>query len=162
MKEIYELEKWIWTNEDFDQMGWHDSNIYSFAFYPEQLEFALDIDYIFKWVHPKSGGKYFKFWISPVTMVFENIYDLVMDIDTISGLEIDDINRDNPQKPRNAQYIGKQTEWSWNIECHQGLISLKPVGFKMFVNSAPVLSKNQSLGLESRGGINFTRGKTQT
>lgn len=48
----YQLEKYLWTEEDFNQMGWHDSNIYAIAF-GENFEFKLDIDYIFQWVHPK-------------------------------------------------------------------------------------------------------------
>jgi hypothetical protein len=30
--EEYELEKWIWTEADFDVMGWHDSSIHALAF----------------------------------------------------------------------------------------------------------------------------------
>jgi len=159
MREIYKLDKWIWTDEDFERMGWHDSNIYSFAFYPEQYEFALDLDYIFKWIHPKKPGGYFNYWISPVTMIFENVYDLAFDIETSSGLEIDKIRRYNQKKPKNSQYINKEMEWSWDIKCHEGLISLKSIGFKMFVKSSPAFSDEQSIGLEKRGGVNFARGK---
>ena len=52
MKQEYKLEKWIWTEADFDVMGWHDSQIHATAFFPEDFELVLDIDYIFDWVHP--------------------------------------------------------------------------------------------------------------
>lgn len=160
MKNIYKLNKWIWTEKDFDQMRWHDSLIYSMSFFSEKYEFSLDIDYIFEWIHPKHGEKYFKFWIAPATIVFENFYDLILDLETSSGLDIDAITRKNPQIPKNVKYIKKDTEWTWEIECQQGSISFKSVGFKMYVNSAPILSSKQYLGLDVRGGINFTRGKT--
>ena len=46
----FELEKDTWSDTDFDVMGWHDARIYAFAFIPEEYEYRLDIDYIFKWV----------------------------------------------------------------------------------------------------------------
>ncbi|TWF33683.1 hypothetical protein FHW36_112124 [Chitinophaga polysaccharea] len=49
----YELEKSIWTEEDFEVMSWHDSQIYKMAL-KEDLEF--DIDYIFKWNQPDLEG----------------------------------------------------------------------------------------------------------
>ncbi len=49
----YILEKSIWTDLDFENMGWHDSRIHSVAF-GENFELIFDIDYIFKWL---SVGK---------------------------------------------------------------------------------------------------------
>jgi hypothetical protein len=34
MKHEYKIEKWIWTEADFDVMGWHDSQIHAMAFFP--------------------------------------------------------------------------------------------------------------------------------
>lgn len=54
--EIFELEKSIWTHDDFEEMSWHDSNIYGLTIERNEdnftTDFLLDIDYIFKWVHP--------------------------------------------------------------------------------------------------------------
>lgn len=40
----YTLEKTLWTDQDFDDMGWHDSRIHSIATIPEKFEVMFDID----------------------------------------------------------------------------------------------------------------------
>jgi hypothetical protein len=160
MKDLYNLEKWIWSDKDFEQMVWHDCPIYSLAFFSEDYEFALDIDYIFKWIHPPKGKKHFKFWIAPVTVVFENSYDIIFDIETNKRLNIDNITKGNPQKPKNSKFVKKDSEWDWKIECQEGSINIKSVGFKMYVKSNPILTINQNLGISERGGVNFNRYKT--
>ena len=162
MQTKYQLEKWIWTESDFDQMGWHDNNIYGLSFFPEDFEFALDIDYIFQWINPVNPDTYYKFWLSPATLVFENVYNTILNIETDSGLEIADIHRTNPQKPKNSKFIKRDTEWTWQIDCQEGDISLISVGYKMFIRSRPILSQNQKIGLDKRGGISFHRGKIAT
>ena len=67
---VYELEKEVWSETDFDVMGWHDASIWSMVSNAKQLEYLFDIDYIFKWIYPKENEKYFKFWVAPATMFF--------------------------------------------------------------------------------------------
>jgi hypothetical protein len=55
----YTLEKKVWTDQDFEQMGWHDCNIYKIRL-TEDLE--LDIDYILQWNKPDLEGLPFTFW----------------------------------------------------------------------------------------------------
>jgi hypothetical protein len=106
----------LWTESDFEIMGWHDSNIYAVAFSPEKFEIAFDIDYIFQWVHPKQNETCFSFWVSPATLVFKNVYDVEFHIELYDGrLEIDSINRECIGTARNAQHIRKDEEWIWNI-----------------------------------------------
>jgi hypothetical protein len=111
MTDTYELEKWLWTEIDFEIMGWHDCHIYAIAFVSEKFEIAFDIDYIFEWVYPKPNEKYFSFWVSSATLVFENAYNIEFDISSYNGeLEIDLIKRESIGIPRNAQHIGKNEE----------------------------------------------------
>ncbi len=46
----YQLEKNIWTDTDFEKMGWHDNHIYKIRLIKD-LE--LDIDYILQWNSPE-------------------------------------------------------------------------------------------------------------
>jgi hypothetical protein len=55
MAEKYELEKWVWSEADFEEMVWHDARIHAIAFLPDSFEFVLDIDYILRWVQPAEG-----------------------------------------------------------------------------------------------------------
>jgi hypothetical protein len=155
------LEKTIWTEEDFDVMGWHDSYIYAISF-GVNYELILDIDYIFKWVQPTESNEYFKFLVSPCTLVFENVHDLKFDIEISEPfeLQISDITRNNPQRPINADYIKRETEHHWRIETQQGDITLKSVGYKQYVRQQPILQDSQLIGFTDRGKTSFDRTTT--
>lgn len=150
----YELEKEVWSENDFNVMGWHDASIWSMAPNSEQFEYLLDLDYIFKWVHPEEGETYFKFWVAPVTMVFENTSDVKIEIESQQGLiEVSDLHMEYPELTPN----GKFTSHTYRFECQEGEILIKATGFKMYVRQKPKLIQGQSFKLEERGGVNFKR-----
>src|SRR5688572_22325516 len=126
----YKLEKSIWTDADFENMDWHDNPIHAIAF-TDNFELLLDIDYIFDWV---SKRKEYIFWISPCTLVFENVYDLTFEIGPITpGLTIDFVTKENPQKPTNSDFINRDTEFDWIIATQEGTMKFKSVGFTQYV-----------------------------
>ncbi|RYY84391.1 MAG: hypothetical protein EOO15_19480 [Chitinophagaceae bacterium] len=150
----YQLEKSLWTEEDFETMGWHDCHIHAISF-GENFDLLFDIDYIFKWVTHKSP---FDFWVSPCTLVFENVYDIVFDLNfSTGGLDIADIYKEGPNVPRNAAHIGRELEYTWKIELQEGAIQFKSVGYKQFVRRLPVFQKEQYLDLSERGGVSFEK-----
>ena len=152
----YTIEKPVWTEADFEQMGWHDVHIRAIAFHPEIFEFWLDIDYIFKWVAPGTGETHYSFWIAPATLAFENLYNVKFDIGSHDGgMELQGIKRSEASTPRNA--VAKQTEWLWSLDCNEGQISFRSVGFSQFIRRPPVLTRVQRLTLAQRGGISFYR-----
>jgi len=153
----YQLEKWVWTEADFDQMGWHDARIYALAFPDDTFEFLLDIDYILQWIDPGPSETYYKFWLVPATLVFHNVHDLQIDLEPFAGLEIQDVTREDPQRPKNAEYVGRDTEWRWTIETHEGAISLNAVGYTQYLRKKPIYCQQSSLDLYVRGGISFER-----
>lgn len=152
----FKLEKRVWTEADFDIMGWHDCTIYAVAFL-SQFELAFDIDYIFQWVQPQGEETNFSFCVSQATLVFENVYDFdaVLHFHS-SRIKIDAIKRESPSRPRNAEYIGKETEWEWTIDCQQGDISFHSVGYNLFARAEPVLIASQTLDENTRN-ISFDR-----
>ena len=157
--EEYKLEKWIWTEADFDVMGWHDSQVHAIAFFHEQFELALDIDYIFRWVDPPPNETYFRFCIAPATLVFKNVHDVEFEIDSYNGkLEIDNILREDESIPINAELIGTTREWLWRIECQEGEIRFRSVGYEQSIRVAPQLVSAQTLDRKTIG-ISFARGK---
>ena len=150
----YELEKPAWDDSDFELMGWHDARIWSMLADTDAFEFLLDLDYIFKWVQPGEGETYFSFWVAPVTMVFENAHTVRIDIESQLGeIEVADLHREVPEPTR----TGDAVQHTYRFECQEGELSLKATGFKMFVRQAPVLLQRQSLSLQQRGGISFSR-----
>src|SRR5438105_3605875 len=140
----YKLEKNIWTHADFEIMGWHDCVIYVIRF-DSNLEF--DIDYIFKWVNPVDDEKFNKFWISPATLIFENVENLKIEIDLqfINGIEIFEIKREK----------SLHDKFKWAIETQEGNIEFISSGYKQYTKKSPVLKTNQCLSQEERGGYNF-------
>jgi hypothetical protein len=162
--ETFTLDKNIWTQDDFDIMGWHDATIRALAleegsrFLKNNL--VLDIDYIFKWVVSEAPESVITFWVAPCTMIFKNRFDLEMDFEgsncgdlmDIAGLHLKDkvFNKDN-----SLLYAGLIYEWA--MELHQGLISLKSDGFEQIVRRNPIYTPQQVLSMEERGGISFER-----
>jgi hypothetical protein len=89
------LSKSIWTHADFDVMGWHDAALYCFTVLPDSFEFAMDLDYITKWVHPVLPDKHFNFYVSPATLVFHDAQNITVALKMaiLSDVEILDIQR---------------------------------------------------------------------
>ena len=152
--ETYELEKAIWSEADFGQMGWHDVLIWGMLANPDSFEYLFDLDYIFKWVHPKEEETVFSFWIAPVTMVFYRAHDISIDIDSSQGtIEIADLNMEEPRKTGNNML----TEYFFRFDCQEGEISLWATGFQLFVRQHPVHRQVQHFNLQERKGISFER-----
>lgn len=152
MRDHYQLEKAVWTSNDFEVMGWHDSRVWAMVAAEESYEFAMDLDYIFKWVHPEPGETYFQFWVAPVTMVFENAHDISIDIESsLGGIEVADLQREEPTPN------GALTDYLYRFECQEGTISLRATGYRLYVRSEPRLRQSQCLSLAERGGISVER-----
>ncbi|MBS1771750.1 MAG: hypothetical protein JST82_02735 [Bacteroidetes bacterium] len=155
MSETYILEKAVWTEQDFDQMSWHDVQIFAMSFLQQDdglIHLAFDIDYIFKWVHPHKPGGYFSFWLAPCTLIFENVYNLELNIDTknySAEIEIDRIEMNG------LNVFGERMFSNWQINLHNGSIDFESTGYKQIVRREPILNKGQYFDLSERGGISF-------
>ncbi|MBL7999657.1 MAG: hypothetical protein JNL32_13610, partial [Candidatus Kapabacteria bacterium] len=90
--------KEVWTDNDFEEMGWHDSYIHAISFPYDTLDLSLDIDYLFKWVFDDKDNMY-DFWVSPCTLTFVNVLDIKIELNFQNsiGLYIVAILRDNPR-----------------------------------------------------------------
>lgn len=139
---IYELEKRIWTDADFDKMGWHDNHIYKIRL-TEDLE--MDIDYIFKWNHPDLEGLPFTFWVAPATLVFKKIKNLRFEfaIGFEDSLEIEDIERENNNQ--------------WTVITRQGTIQFTSEGFEQFIRQDPSFQFGQTISFAERYGYSLDR-----
>src|SRR5687767_3437713 len=138
----YEIEKRIWTDSDFDKMGWHDNHIYKIRL-TEDLE--MDIDYIFKWNQPNLEGLPFTFWVAPATLVFKNIENLrfEFDIELEDSFEIEDIERENKNQ--------------WTVITRQGNIQFTSEGFEQFIRQDPSFQFGQTISYAERNGYSLDR-----
>jgi hypothetical protein len=155
MPESYWRDKWIWNDADFEQMGWHDVRIHAMAFRREGYDFALDIDYMLEWVHPAEGETYYRFWIAPASLVFENVSSMEMDLASMGSFTILHLER-GERTPTRAGFEGPAEQWLWTLECLEGVIELRATGFRQIIRRAPVLASSQVLDEVERGGISFS------
>ncbi len=156
----FKLDKSVWTQDDYENMSWHDANIYGLTIEKIEdnwtAEFLLDIDYIFKWVHPIPPAQTFTFWVAPCTLIFKECFDLDMDFktdgDCLDLMEIADMYLKSKTEQVKNKFV-----YEWTIELQQGQITLKSYGFEQIVRQQPKHVKGQVLTLNERGGINFGR-----
>lgn len=160
MAEYLDIDKFVWDQSDFERMEWHDCSIHAFAFKDEDFEFALDIDYILKWIGPEGSETHFKFLIAPATLIFGNVWDINIDLEVVSALELQDLHRENPRTPKNAKYAQGSTEFDWRVVTNGGDITFKSNGFKLHLRNRPIETSSQKMKITERGGISFeTQGK---
>jgi hypothetical protein len=158
--ELFELDKSIWTHDDYETMGWHDSNIYGCTIEKNRdtrtSDFVLDIDYIFKWVQPVLPSRTFTFWISPCTLIFKDCFDLRIDLRTDGGsldlLEISDLILKGKTEQEENRFV-----YEWLIELQKGFITLKSYALEQVVRQKPRHVQEQVLTFDERGGISFER-----
>ena len=133
-------------------MGWHDNPIHAFAFGPRPHEVSFDIDYIFKWEQPLPGEKYYRFWISPATLVFEEVFDLKVDHAAYAGLTI--LNVERAEVTKGGVSFPKKL-WNWKLDCVEATWTICASGYRQFIRRQPVLLGQQRLTEEERGGFSF-------
>ena len=148
-----EKSKFTMKTDDFTIMNWHDCKIYAIAFQESEFKLLFDLDYIYKWILDEDGR--YKFLVAPVTLVFENVCDFNVDIEYNLDVTIEEIQRSNPSKPKNSDYIKKDTQWDWIIETRNGEISFKSVGYTQYTRKYPIYKKTQFLDFGERGGYSF-------
>ena len=156
MRTKYELEKIVWSEEDFDHLAWRDCTIHALAFPLGAFDLLLDIDYIFEWISPVEPERNYQFWIAPVTLAFENVHEIKIDFDICDHIQIGNIEREKAT-PRESEYIHRFKEWNWDISCTRGDITFLATGFKMFARTPPLLAAVSRLDPAARGGYSFDR-----
>lgn len=144
----YTLEKRLWTEADFEQMGWHDNLIYRMRL-TQDLE--LDIDYILKWNQPDVEGMPFTFWVAPATLIFPNVQQIYFDLETDFDVhEISDITK-----------AETENGIRWTIMMQQGEISFIAPSYQQFIRQDPSFQYGQTISYQERNGYSLERTTNQ-
>lgn len=140
----------------YDDINFHDCLMYSFGFDSDNYELLFDIDLILEWHTDKPK---WRFSVCPVTIVFKNVYDIEMDINSNTQLIMDDIIKSNPQTPKNINYLPTNTlEYDWYFDLIVGgEIRFKSIGMTMYQRKEEIITSNQTLTLEERGGFSLNK-----
>ena len=146
-------EKTVWTEADLEDWSWHDAHIHSFALAGKDSLFGdltLDIDFITQW---DREGDRFLFHVAPATLVFHDIYDLVVDVDfarvrlAMGPLSIDGIEREPGDNPLVAEF-----RYCLPVNDPSGSIRFVGNRFTMTLRKAPVVQHGQRLKHDQRTG----------
>jgi len=151
------IDKWVRSDEDFKEMNWHDVVIHAMATNDEMLsgpdeeprfesqQLILDIDYVLNW-RESLAERRADFWVSPATLVFEEISDLNVNFRSEYGIPLLVIYT-----------IGREGR-RWSISLGEGQISFDSAGFKQYIRREPVLKSHFTYLTDSeRGGFSFRR-----
>jgi hypothetical protein len=151
------LEKYLWTDADFDRMGWHDCYIHAFTsiIEPDELrfEFLLDIDYIVRWVVPDPPTGELYFWVAPATLVFLFACEIAVELYAESAWQPAVISLQRVETRPTPDGLGTYTHWV--MDTTNGRISLWAPSFMQYIRKPPIYQRGQVLGLEERGGVSF-------
>jgi hypothetical protein len=148
----YTLEKGIWTQDDFEHMGWHDSTIHAMAFVLNEWDLGFDIDYLLQWIHPTPPETSFSFWIAPATLVFHNVSEVKCDFfgPCATSLTLQAIKRSDEQQTPSGM-----SKWLWTLDGNEGTIHFFATGYTQYFRRSPSFQTSQELSFETRGGISF-------
>jgi|SRR5687768_8902613 len=145
----YKLEKQVWTDADFEQMGWHDCNIYKIRL-TQDLE--MDIDYVLQWNKSDLEGLPFTFLVAPATLVFRSVQNLTFDFDIgfEDAFEIEDIERTK-----------SGNHYHWTIITRQGDIQFNSQGYEQHIRQQPFFEFVQNISFIERYGYSLDRTTNQ-
>lgn len=135
-----DLSRTLWTDADFDVMGWHDNRIIGLTFPNDDMRFSIDFVYIFHW--EREGDRFTGFWVSPCRLIFENVFDLEIALDIGSYQQLDILNIDRSDKIVHPTGV---TSMKYEIGCGSGFIKLRSTGYRQQVLKPPVFSESQDL-----------------
>ena len=157
MDDSFIVEKWVWTENDLEEMGWHDCHVHALAFDPETAELLFDLDYILKWINPGQGENHYSFWSAPATLVFSEVENLKVNLEPFPAFELDAISREKQQNVEAPSSLPTSTTWLWTLDFFNGRITFNSTGFRQYIRKPPILNTTQSLTLDQRGGYSFDR-----
>jgi hypothetical protein len=104
---------------------------------------------IIEWVPPEAPATTLSFWICPATLVFDQAWDLITDIDLRGWsfqLSLNAIERSGPDE---------RGFYEWTLAGDNFTIGLSARGFMQYLRHAPIHSPGYALSVEERGGFSF-------
>lgn len=148
------MNDYLWTQEQFYEMSWHDNHVHAFRIEEGAHGsgmLILDLDYILDWI---SNAKGYQFRIIPVTLKFFEVSDLRVSLDyasptaALGPFSIHDIERKYVQRERYTAQI-----WTIAINWPAGEISFESSGFEQHGQGCSVISDGQYLSPDERKEI---------
>jgi hypothetical protein len=146
------IAKSVWTEADFESVGWHDNAVHAFAFepaspYPGRL--LVDLDHIIEWVSPVPPETRFSLLDVPVHAGVRprlGPHGRRRSHRRSFTLQLNTILRSEPD-PRGFH--------EWTLEGHDFTLRLSATGFTQYLRRPPIRSFQQRLETDEHGGLSF-------
>lgn len=147
-----------WTENDFDQMSWHDNAVHGIKIIEGEHgsgEFVLDLDYILDWLPSQNSIDCFQFRVAPAELRFHEATNLRVSLDYASAtaaLTPFSIHRIHVES---VIYEGGVRSLKWRIEINwpHGEITFQAPRFTQVLTGNVVVTDNQSLSNEERSRL---------
>lgn len=133
-----------WTNDDIDNLDFHDCRLYSIIFPGDTFKLKIDIDYIFDWILKEGRYEYgssYSFMVAPCMLVFDDVIDLKINLDFKNNIGIDILSLQQTY----IETTNNISSYKYTIETDMGEIEFVSSGFTMQVCQPPILSEGQNL-----------------
>jgi hypothetical protein len=147
-----------WTESDYEELSWHDCHIHGLAMIEREYgcgDLVLDIDFITEW--EKMDDQALRFHVAPATLVFHEVWDLVIDLDykTVEAgsapFSIDGLAREPHANFRSLT----QFRYLMDINWPRGSLSFIGHRFTQTLRAEPIVTSSQDLGLNEREGLSI-------
>ena len=169
------LDRAVWTDADYETMGWHDVAIHGIAFEDDGASrLLLDLDYIVEWLCPVPPSKSLAFLVTPATLIFENVWGLEGAMRAASAYQrvlllIDSLKVSTPsaeQMKASTSTAGGHDFASgfpntgdlraWEISGQNFELTFLADGYHQHFRAHPInVTRGQRLTSAQRGGISF-------
>jgi hypothetical protein len=142
----------VWTDEQFDQMSWHDNHVHAIRIVEGEHgsgDLVLDIDHIVEWLD--APDRSFRFRILPAILTFQGVMFLRASLDyatptmAFGPFSIYAIARRMESRER---YVAQL--WTISINYPVGEFTFEGTGFTQRASGEPILSDSQFLSAELR------------
>lgn len=135
-----------WTDDDFDELGWNNNRVYGFILPGRSRKFTLLLDYALR--NPLSKDSFSQWELVPVQLTFENVINLVLNIDSGNYSETDIVNVVRQAGGHTPN--GKMQQWDYRIELSPyGLITFTATSFIQTSLAASSSSEKYDLDREN-------------
>jgi len=144
---LNEQKNAVWSDEDYDKLGWNMSRLYGFRLPGRNHRMIFDLDYILESPLNKTPHGIYK--IAPATLEFFNVVDLKIQMDQgkFGETSFVSLERSNLRLTPN----GKMNYWDYRIELSpDALIEFTSTGFRQTLLEGPTISEFPDLDREEK------------
>jgi len=136
-----------WTNDDFEDMCWHDNRVHGIKIYSPHEGWDYDIifliDHILEWIN--TDGR-FRFLVATARLAFHGAHNanIAVLLNYRQNLDIDRIEREDISSEAEKKVGCTKYMFSIYFHSQNNPITLEANGFTQSLTSVPILMDRQS------------------